>query len=364
MKGERKIGVLTSIALPFIFFTTVFTTSLPAESTSEDTIQNPPTSIQTFSPETSVQDTINHAPSGSTVHLAATTYTEILTINKPLHLQGQGPSDTLLKAQSPTNGYAIIVIAEGVTISGLAIINQAAGRYTTCIKVCANNTTIQDCAFQDTPIGIALWSSTNTITDCDFTNCTDEGIVLLGSPITPCSTNTITSCTFTQNCDGIELQHATHNTIAACTFTKNTHAGIDAITSHNINNTFSQCTFSQNQGFGIYLSGATQNLITGCSFSDDTVTFVHASDTILQNSHVNTIHLIDDSTLRVEDCKDIEQSTIITHQSSYEIIEQKQEILSQQKNQKRTTQFTLLLQMLSHLRILQMFYEHLNHLRM
>jgi parallel beta-helix repeat protein len=105
----------------------------------------------------------------------------------------------------------------------------------------------------DTPIGIALWSSQNTITRCTFSGCDDEGIVLLGTETNPCSNNTITSCLFHSQLRRHRTATRTHNLITNCTFIQNTHAGIDAIQAGNTT-TSSTLHFIDNAAFGLYLS--------------------------------------------------------------------------------------------------------------
>jgi parallel beta-helix repeat protein len=313
---------------------------------------------------TTIQDAINSAQPNSTILLPAGIFTEILSINKPLHLKGDETSQTILSSTSPNNGYAIQIIAKGVTLSNLDITNLGTGLYTTGVKISASNTTIQDCRFYDTPIGIAVWSSNNTISGCIFRGCDDEGIVLLGTSTTTCSNNTITSCNFYENCDGIELQYATNNLISSCTFIQNTHAGIDAIESNNDNNIISDCDFTDNQAFGLYLARSSNNLITLCSFSDDTVTLVQSSDNTLLKSQVTNIHLLDDSALLIDQCDDIVTSKIISQQSSYEIHIAQQEQVSQESNTQSIVQYPVLLSLLSRFNFLKSLYEQIHQTRM
>ena len=312
---------------------------------------------------TSLQDAINQATPEATIQLPAGTFNEILTIDKPLHLKGQGATQTILCPTSPANGYAVRIIAEGVTLSDLAISNLGPGLYTTAVKISAANTTIHNCTFHDTPIGIAVWRSYNTISGCQFRGCGDEGIVLFGTSTTPCTNTKITSCVFSENCDGIELQYATYNLITSCSFIQNSHAGIDAIASNNNNNIISYCTFINNQAFGLYLTRSSHNVITQCLFSDDTITLVQASNTTLSKSQGAHIHLLKDSILRIEQCTDIDQSDIISQQSSYEI----QPSSSQQVNKEKTTYLVFYLKQLQNLfsrfKILKSLYEQLIHVR-
>jgi parallel beta-helix repeat protein len=251
--------------------------------------------------------------------LPAGTITETIIISKPLHLKGQGMNQTHLAPTSPANGYALHINAPNVTISDLTIINHAAGLYTTALKISGPNSTIASCRLTNTPIGIAIWSSHTTILNCEFTACEDEGIVLLGSTTSPCTNTTIRSSIFTDNCDGIELQHATQTYISHCSFMRNTHAGIDAIESDNNHNTITHCTFTDNHAYGLYLSRSTQNLITYCTFSDDTLTCIQSPDNTIYQSQGAQIHLLKDSSLNIQQCAGIDQSDIISQQSSYEI---------------------------------------------
>ena len=310
---------------------------------------------------TTIQEMINNARPNTTIQLPAGTITEILTITKPLHLKGQGATQTLLSPTSPANGYAIHILAKGVLLSDLAITNLGTGLYTTCVKVSASNTTIQNCTFHDTPIGIALWGSNNTISGCEFRNCDDEGIVLLGASTTACTNNTITSCIFSENCDGIELQYATHTQINSCSFLQNTHAGIDAIESNNNYNIISYCTFTDNQAFGLYLARSSETLITHCSFSDDTITFVHATNNTILKSQITRMHLMDDSTLLIDQCTDITVSDILSQQSSYEI---RTEPSPGEKKTHLSIYQSLLLSLLSRFKTVQSLYEQILEARM
>jgi parallel beta-helix repeat protein len=330
--------------------------------TSQKNLSSDPENIGEISTTpSSIQEMINNARPNTTIQLPAGTITEVLTITKPLHLKGQGTTQTYLTPTSPPNGYAIHILAQGVLLSDLTITNQGPGLYTTCLKISASNTTVQNCIFNDTPIGIAVWSSQNTISDCEFNGCDDEGIVLLGTATTTSTNNTITTCIFSENCDGIELQYATHNKITSCTFTKNTHAGIDAIESNNNDNIISHCTFTDNKAFGLYLTRSSQTLITHCSFSDDTITFVHTSNTTLRQSQITHVHLLDDSTLLIDQCIDVKQSDILSQQSSFEI---RTEPSSLEKKTQLSAYRSLLLSLLSRFKTVQLLYEQLRQSRM
>ncbi len=309
---------MTSLLMIFIFVTTL--AFVPGTSGEETKITSPH-QIKTDNQKINItiQALIDSAEPGTTIQLPSGTFQEILTITKPLSIRGNTTRQTVINPTSSPNGYAIHITAEGVTLGNLEIINQATGLYTTGMKISANHTTIEHCTFHDTPIGIALWSSQNTISDCVFYNCSDEGIVLLGAQNNPCTDNTITSSRFTNNCDGIELQYATFNHITTCHFTSNTHAGIDAIESDNNHNTFVNCTFTDNTAFGLYLAHSTQNLITHCSFSNDTLALIHSPENTLIKTQINNIHLLDDSSLILDQYNGTTNEKIVSKQSTFDI---------------------------------------------
>lgn len=264
-----------------------------------------------------IQNAINQAPPGATIQIPCGTYSEILRIDKPLHLKGHH-AQTFLTPTSAENGYGIWITSQGVRLSDLDITNHAPGLYTTAVKISAANTILENCTIHHTPIGVAVWSTHTTITHCQFTGCDDEGIVLLGSHTRPCSNTTISSCLFSENCDGIELQYATHTLITDCRFQSNTHAGIDAITADNTHNTIKDCTFSDNDAFGIYLSRSQQTLITDCEFSGDTLAVHAARDNTLRNSTGASIHLLKDATLSIDHCTELRYTETTTQQNTYE----------------------------------------------
>ena len=263
-------------------------------------IQNTETTPTTFivdatntaGPYTTIQEAIDDAPVGSTIIVRAGTYSEIIQINKQLTLIGEDKTSTIISAKSAYNGYAIEIRAQGVTVSGFCVTNTGSGLYTTGIKLNAPKTTITNCEFMDTPIGIAVWSSENTIKNCRFTRCTDEGIALLGSSAASCTKNVIANCEFTKNCDGIELQHASENIIMNCMFSDNTHSGIDAIFSNN-ENTIENCEIKNNAVHGIYLSRSSENMIKDCTISNnkngDVIVAAGSSNNEIQNQQSHDV---------------------------------------------------------------------------
>jgi len=266
----------------------------------------------------SIQNAINHASQDSTIYVKAGVYSEIITINKKINLIGEDKDTTLINPTSKKNSYAIQIKTNGVKISGFSIQNKGNGIYATGVKISTSGTKIENCDIFDTPIGIAVWSSDNTITNCRFWGCEDEGIAFLGSSTIKCNNNMIENCEFYNNCDGIELQYSSNNRISNCEFYDNTHAGIDAIGSSNNDNIISNCKIYNNKVFGIYLSRSSRNQITKCSLTDNKIMTTGSKDNTVIECTLGKIYLTDDSSITIEDCN-LDESNIKTVNSEYQI---------------------------------------------
>jgi len=284
----------------------------------------------------SIQEAINQAMSGSTIYVKIGTYSEIININKKINLIGEDKDKTFINLVSEKNSYAVRITTNGVTLSGFGINNQGPGLYTTGIKISASQTTIDDCNIFDTPVGIAIWSSYNTISNCRFWGCADEGIAFLGSYLSECNNNVVKNCIFYENCDGIELQYSSNNQISNCEFYNNTHAGIDAIGSSNNDNIISNCEIYDNKVFGIYLSRSSGNQITQSLLSNNKLMASGSKDTKLTDCTLGAIYLIDESSLNIEDCENLDESNIKTVNSEYQInsIEETENSISETDSQR------------------------------
>jgi len=214
---------------------------------------------------TSIQEAINNEPEGTTIYVKNGLYNEILNINKKIKIIGENKENTIIHSESEQNKYSINLNAPEIIIEKLSIKNSGSGLYTSGIKITALQTQIQDCIIYETPVGIAIFTSNNVINNCEFYRCSDEGIVLLGTPYSECKNNTIINCKFFENCDGLELQYSTDNIITNCEFYNNTHTGIDAIISSNDRNIISNCNIYNNNVHGLYLSSSSYNKIIDCS---------------------------------------------------------------------------------------------------
>lgn len=217
----------------------------------------------------SIQEAIDYATSGSTIYVKKGVYTEVIDVYKSISLLGEDKESTLINPVSEKNKYAVSLGAQNIKLKNFKIKNSAPGLYTNALKITSSFCEIDNCDFYETPIGISIFSSGNIIKNCEFWDCTDEGIALLGWIDNGCIQNTIENCIFRNNCDGIELQYASQNIIQNCEFFDNTHTGINAIASLNNRNQIIDCTIKNNRVNGIYLSSSFGNKIIDCLISDN-----------------------------------------------------------------------------------------------
>ena len=216
---------------------------------------------------TSIQDAVNNAQDGFRIYVKSGTYSEIIDVKKQIHLIGENKVNTFINPISAKNKYAVRLGAPGVMFEGFDVTNGAPGLYASGIRITSTDIEVSDCNIHDVPVGIAIWTSDNTISNCYFWSCKDEGIALIGSSFSECNNNIISDCVFYDNCDGIELQYSSNNIISNCEIYDNTHTGIDAIASSNDNNKIEDCEIYNNEVHGIYFSSSSNNQIIDCQLS-------------------------------------------------------------------------------------------------
>ena len=234
-----------------------------------------------------ITEAIQNVSNGATIYIKNGEYKEIINIKKKITLIGEDKEKTIINPASEKNMYAILIATTGVKIKNLGITNEAPGIYTAGIRISASETTIENSNIYNTSIGVLTWTSDNTIKNCDFWGCRDEGIALLGSEYSNCDNNKITNCVFYDNCDGIELQYSSNNIITNCEFYENTHTGIDAIASSNNDNIIKNCNIYNNRVNGIYFSSSSRNQIINCYISDN----IDGNIILNKNSQNNQISL-------------------------------------------------------------------------
>ena len=266
---RRRVETVVGILLIFILLELAIATSTQAAQINLENNKNYSLTVDKNGggDYTSIQDAVNNAQDGFTIYVKSGTYSEIVEIKKQIHLIGEDKDNTFINPISAKNKYAVRLGAPGVMLEGFGITNGAPGLYTSVIRITSSGVEVNNCNIYDTPVGIVVWTSDNTINNCNFWRCKDEGIALIGSSYSECNNNKITNCVFYDNCDGIELQYSSSNTISNCEIYDNTHTGIDAIASSNNNNIIEDCKIYDNEVHGIYLSSSSNNQIIDCTLS-------------------------------------------------------------------------------------------------
>lgn len=319
MKGEKLITFLLTMSLLAI---TIHQTESKTERNPAEIIVDKNSGNSKYK---TIQKAIDDAKPDTIIYVKAGTYNETININKTITLKGEDKT-SIITQQSKINSYTIKIKAPNVKISGFRIQNKAPGLYTMGIKIIGPRTIVENCEIFDTPVGIAIWSSGNTIKNCQFKRCKDEGIALLGTTTSKCNKNQIINCQFYENCDGIELQYSQNNTISNCVFYNNTHAGIDAIASSNNNNIISYCTIKNNEAFGIYITRSSGNKIKQCSITQNPIIITSSTNTTITNSELEKIYLVDTTSMKIENCENIKEEHIKTINSEYKITYNKGQI--------------------------------------
>lgn len=233
---------------------------------------------------TSIQEAVNNALEGSTIYVKRGEYKEIIEIKKGINLIGEDKESTIINPISGDNKYAVLLSGSSSTIRNFTIKNGGKGIYTSAIRVISDGNEIVDCIIYDTPVGIAIFSSNNTIDNCSFIECKDEGIALIGSSI-ECKNNRILNSIFSGNCDGIELQYSSDNIIYNCKFYNSTHTAISGISEANNRNLIYNCDIYKSGIYGIYFVSSEENKIVGCKFAKNRFDDIVFS----KNSKNNTI---------------------------------------------------------------------------
>jgi len=244
----KKREILKALTLTIILFSAVWMFNLPYSHASRTILvpQDYPT----------IGEATSHASTGDTIQVQSGIYNENVKIDKPLTLQGQNKTNTVIEGNGGSNPTSVLTLAaNNVRVSGLTIKSQSysnTSRYAYGIWVEGDNCTISDNIIQNTYIGI--WGSnpsSTTITQNTITGNIKDGIRFFGG-----SQNTISDNNITKNAvSGIALNGylniITNNSIT------NNFRGIGLGASYSV--LFGNNIESNNES-GIFLDGS-QNVI-------------------------------------------------------------------------------------------------------
>lgn len=196
----------------------------------------------------SIQSAINAAPVGSLVQISAGTYTENLTVNKRLTIDGAGSASTIVTAAtagvptitisgSGSSSNDRLVIRDMKVTGATGLINVGSGILVQSIAA-QSNITIEnvDASWNGGP-GIAF-NGTPSITDVSILNCAlnnnaNAGIRIAsavpsfdGLLVDGCTINNNASIAFSYNPDGTVSNVGTNFTLSNTTFSNNSTAAV------------------------------------------------------------------------------------------------------------------------------------------
>ncbi len=136
-----------------------------------------------------IADALAEAPDGATVSLCDGTWTETVTLDRPVHLKGRGTGTTFL--EGAVNEVALIIRGTGVTVEGLAI---SSTRTAVELEAGAEATLLDVLIDQPGQVGILSTSAQVALTRVTISNAPYGG-----ADFSVASTATVSDCTFSGN---------------------------------------------------------------------------------------------------------------------------------------------------------------------
>ncbi|NOR48498.1 MAG: PGF-pre-PGF domain-containing protein [Methanosarcinaceae archaeon] len=259
MKASLNFRVnLRSIMILLIFAAVMFAVCImPASAATTITVDD-----SGGADHTTIQAAINAASTGDTIYVYNGSYSENVTVNKQLTLQGEG-ADVVTVTNSTANHHVFEVTADYVNISGFNV-TGATGSFKAGIYLNNNqHCNISNNNASGNYYGIyMLSSSNNTLTSNTANLNTQYGIYLYSS-----SNNTLTSNTDNSNNLGIYLRDSSNNTLTNNNASNNIQQGIYLKTSSN-NNVLTSNTGNSNN-LGIHLESSSNNTLTNNNASNN-----------------------------------------------------------------------------------------------
>lgn len=163
-----------------------------------------------------IQEAINAANPGDTVHVRKGTYYENVVVNKTLSLFGGSREETIVDGRTFPGGSAIVVTAEGVNIFNVTTANDVVGIW----AASSNNVIIGNNVVNSSAIGIFVNGSNNTVQRNYVSECIFQGIQLSETSGNTIEENTIEYCH-----QGLAINFSSYNTVTRNTITNNVYDG-------------------------------------------------------------------------------------------------------------------------------------------
>ena len=132
-----------------------------------------------------IQEAINAVAEGGTVHVAAGTYNEAITIDKSLTLQGEDKTTTIIDGTDTGAEYGIYITASDVVVRGFTIKGFTSGWGWGIQLDGADNCLLEDLIVKECNSGINLYrgSDNNVVQNVEVRDIGGHGISIYGSDV-------------------------------------------------------------------------------------------------------------------------------------------------------------------------------------
>lgn len=188
---------------------------------------DPPEQVE-VSEGDSIQDAISRVAEDGIVQVASGTYTQSVTVDKPVTLEGDG---AVLEADGADGNNGVVIAAPSTEISGFEIANYSGAGVLTADDTELSSVTLRDLIIEEVgQYGISLIGADNgsaTVTNVEVTSAGSSGIGFLGSFADITAEEVTTSRNAGQ---GIEVSRVREQSLTLSTVTalENDGIGIDA----------------------------------------------------------------------------------------------------------------------------------------
>jgi len=154
-----------------------------------------------------IQDGVDGVAEQGVVHVANGTYAESVVVSKPLLLEGESRTDTILYGGG-TIQKIVNILAEGVTVRTLRIVDGSSG-WGAGVYVAANHATVENCHIRLCNDGVWMNNKQHTtVLDCELQN-NSSGIDMIYS-----SYGLFVGNDFSNNSFGLEMRSSSSNNAA------------------------------------------------------------------------------------------------------------------------------------------------------
>ena len=282
-----------------------FTTyTLPTEVWVDD-VTDPDEDGTQAHPYDSIQEGIDNAAAGGTVHVLAGTYNEHITLRDGVDVVGEGGSaSTIIDGGGSGRVVTASSIGSGTSLEGFTIRNGSISDGGGGMYNSSSSPTLTDCTFESNAAdwggGMFNYYSSPVLTNCRFnsnnTHTADMGQNYGGGMYNDNSSPVSTNCTFETN-TALTYGGAMYNLesspeLTGCTFTGNSAETGGGMYNETSSPTITGCSFDINttsggNGGGMYSNDNSSLTITGCTFTGNSAGYGGGVHSYL-SSHIVT----------------------------------------------------------------------------